>query len=69
MKCIFYYKCEYFLFEIAVISGAFCYDVILDSRLNDWKPTKVSAIICPECFVPSILVQWFSGGGRGQWCT
>ncbi|XP_015279885.1 PREDICTED: 39S ribosomal protein L39, mitochondrial-like [Gekko japonicus] len=23
-----------------VLSGAFCYDVILDNRLNDWKPTK-----------------------------
>ncbi|XP_025951991.1 large ribosomal subunit protein mL39 [Dromaius novaehollandiae] len=26
--------------EVPVIAGAFCYDVILDSRLNDWKPTK-----------------------------
>ncbi|XP_042666906.1 39S ribosomal protein L39, mitochondrial [Centrocercus urophasianus] len=26
--------------EVPVISGAFCYDVILDNRLNDWKPTK-----------------------------
>ncbi|XP_063812442.1 large ribosomal subunit protein mL39 isoform X2 [Pseudophryne corroboree] len=26
--------------EIPVISGAFCYDVVLDSRLDDWKPTK-----------------------------
>ncbi|CAH2219341.1 39S ribosomal L39, mitochondrial [Pelobates cultripes] len=25
--------------EIPVISGAFCYDVVLDSRLDDWKPT------------------------------
>lgn len=33
-----------FLFGIAVISGAFCYDVILDNRLHDWKPTNVSTI-------------------------
>uniref|UniRef100_G1NNT5 Large ribosomal subunit protein mL39 n=1 Tax=Meleagris gallopavo TaxID=9103 RepID=G1NNT5_MELGA len=26
--------------EVPVISGAFCYDIILDNRLNDWKPTK-----------------------------
>ncbi|XP_075053217.1 large ribosomal subunit protein mL39 [Mixophyes fleayi] len=26
--------------EIPVISGAFCYDVVLDNRLDDWKPTK-----------------------------
>ncbi|XP_035171411.1 39S ribosomal protein L39, mitochondrial [Oxyura jamaicensis] len=26
--------------EVPVISGAFCYDVILDNRLNDWQPTK-----------------------------
>ncbi|XP_053312806.1 39S ribosomal protein L39, mitochondrial [Spea bombifrons] len=26
--------------EIPVISGAFCYDVVLDSRLDDWKPTR-----------------------------
>ncbi|XP_010213059.1 PREDICTED: 39S ribosomal protein L39, mitochondrial [Tinamus guttatus] len=26
--------------EVPVISGAFCYDVTLDSRLNDWKPTN-----------------------------
>jgi len=57
MKCMLHYKHEYFLFEIAVISGAFCYDVILDNRLNDWKPAKVSAIICPRCFVACILVQ------------
>ncbi|XP_034972241.1 large ribosomal subunit protein mL39 [Zootoca vivipara] len=28
--------------EVPVISGAFCYDVILDSRLDDWKPTAES---------------------------
>ncbi|XP_033002759.1 39S ribosomal protein L39, mitochondrial isoform X2 [Lacerta agilis] len=28
--------------EVPVISGAFCYDVILDSRLDDWKPTVES---------------------------
>ncbi|XP_042316744.1 39S ribosomal protein L39, mitochondrial [Sceloporus undulatus] len=28
--------------EVPVISGAFCYDVILDSRLDDWKPTEES---------------------------
>ncbi|MEE6468143.1 hypothetical protein FKM82_008174 [Ascaphus truei] len=26
--------------EIPVISGAFCYDVVLDSRLDDWTPTR-----------------------------
>ncbi|KAM9320367.1 large ribosomal subunit protein mL39 [Gastrophryne carolinensis] len=26
--------------EIPVISGAFCYDVVLDPKLDDWKPTK-----------------------------
>uniref|UniRef100_A0A8B9S0K9 Mitochondrial ribosomal protein L39 n=1 Tax=Accipiter nisus TaxID=211598 RepID=A0A8B9S0K9_9AVES len=26
--------------EVPVISGAFCYDVILDNKLNDWKPTN-----------------------------
>ncbi|XP_051870673.1 39S ribosomal protein L39, mitochondrial [Pristis pectinata] len=26
--------------EVAVIAGAFCYDVILDSRLDDWKPSE-----------------------------
>ncbi|XP_053561980.1 39S ribosomal protein L39, mitochondrial [Bombina bombina] len=26
--------------EVPVISGAFCYDVVLDSRLDDWKPNK-----------------------------
>ncbi|XP_032909297.1 39S ribosomal protein L39, mitochondrial [Catharus ustulatus] len=26
--------------EVPVISGAFCYDVVLDNKLNDWKPTK-----------------------------
>ncbi|KFP73253.1 hypothetical protein N310_12500, partial [Acanthisitta chloris] len=25
--------------EVPVISGAFCCDVLLDNRLNDWKPT------------------------------
>ncbi|XP_044298296.1 39S ribosomal protein L39, mitochondrial isoform X2 [Varanus komodoensis] len=28
--------------EVPVISGAFCYDVILDSRLDDWKPSAES---------------------------
>ncbi|XP_061483877.1 large ribosomal subunit protein mL39 [Rhineura floridana] len=28
--------------EVPVISGAFCYDVILDNRLDDWKPTEES---------------------------
>ncbi|XP_020645286.3 large ribosomal subunit protein mL39 [Pogona vitticeps] len=28
--------------EVPVLSGAFCYDVILDSRLDDWKPTEES---------------------------
>ncbi|XP_077198564.1 large ribosomal subunit protein mL39 isoform X2 [Paroedura picta] len=26
--------------KVSVLSGAFCYDVILDNRLNDWKPTE-----------------------------
>ncbi|XP_051635727.1 39S ribosomal protein L39, mitochondrial [Manacus candei] len=26
--------------EVPVISGAFCYDVLLDNRLNEWKPTN-----------------------------
>ncbi|XP_053903472.1 39S ribosomal protein L39, mitochondrial isoform X1 [Malaclemys terrapin pileata] len=26
--------------EVPVISGAFCYDVVLDSRLDGWKPTE-----------------------------
>ncbi|XP_064413196.1 39S ribosomal protein L39, mitochondrial isoform X2 [Latimeria chalumnae] len=26
--------------EVPVISGAFCYDVLLDNRLQDWKPTE-----------------------------
>ncbi|XP_048349405.1 39S ribosomal protein L39, mitochondrial isoform X1 [Sphaerodactylus townsendi] len=26
--------------EVPVLSGAFCYDVILDNRLNDWKTTE-----------------------------
>ncbi|XP_039912982.1 large ribosomal subunit protein mL39 isoform X2 [Hirundo rustica] len=26
--------------EVPVISGAFCYDVVLDNKLNDWKPTN-----------------------------
>ncbi|KAG9470958.1 hypothetical protein GDO78_016206 [Eleutherodactylus coqui] len=26
--------------EIPVTSGAFCYDVVLDSRLDEWTPTK-----------------------------
>ncbi|XP_074245539.1 large ribosomal subunit protein mL39 isoform X1 [Saimiri boliviensis] len=26
--------------EVPVISGAFCYDVLLDSRLDEWIPTK-----------------------------
>ncbi|XP_018418279.1 PREDICTED: 39S ribosomal protein L39, mitochondrial [Nanorana parkeri] len=26
--------------EIPVISGAFCYDMVLDPKLDDWKPTK-----------------------------
>ncbi|KAM4045286.1 large ribosomal subunit protein mL39 [Anomaloglossus baeobatrachus] len=25
--------------EVPVISGAFCYDVVLDGRLDDWNPT------------------------------
>ncbi|XP_068126679.1 large ribosomal subunit protein mL39 isoform X2 [Hyperolius riggenbachi] len=28
--------------EIPVISGAFCYDAVLDPRLEDWKPTKAN---------------------------
>uniref|UniRef100_A0A7M4FZI2 Large ribosomal subunit protein mL39 n=1 Tax=Crocodylus porosus TaxID=8502 RepID=A0A7M4FZI2_CROPO len=28
--------------EVPVISGAFCYDVVLDSALDDWKPTEES---------------------------
>uniref|UniRef100_A0A667H9K1 Large ribosomal subunit protein mL39 n=2 Tax=Lynx TaxID=13124 RepID=A0A667H9K1_LYNCA len=26
--------------EVPVISGAFCYDVVLDKRLDEWMPTK-----------------------------
>ncbi|CAN2387629.1 ribosomal protein L39 [Pristimantis euphronides] len=26
--------------EVPVISGAFCYDVVLDNRLDEWNPTK-----------------------------
>ncbi|KYO22722.1 large ribosomal subunit protein mL39 [Alligator mississippiensis] len=26
--------------EVPVISGAFCYDVVLDSALDDWKPAE-----------------------------
>ncbi|XP_054398837.1 large ribosomal subunit protein mL39 isoform X6 [Pongo abelii] len=26
--------------EVPVISGAFCYDVVLDSKLDEWMPTK-----------------------------
>ncbi|XP_049714501.1 39S ribosomal protein L39, mitochondrial isoform X2 [Elephas maximus indicus] len=26
--------------EVPVIAGAFCYDVVLDKRLDEWKPTK-----------------------------
>uniref|UniRef100_A0A8D0EDS9 Mitochondrial ribosomal protein L39 n=1 Tax=Salvator merianae TaxID=96440 RepID=A0A8D0EDS9_SALMN len=26
--------------EVPVVSGAFCYDVILDNRLDDWKPAE-----------------------------
>uniref|UniRef100_A0A8D0HK12 Large ribosomal subunit protein mL39 n=1 Tax=Sphenodon punctatus TaxID=8508 RepID=A0A8D0HK12_SPHPU len=26
--------------EVPVISGAFCYDVVLDSKLDEWKPTE-----------------------------
>lgn len=44
VKYILCYKCECFFFGLAVISGAFCYDIILDDRLNDWKPTNVSTI-------------------------
>uniref|UniRef100_V9KZ56 Large ribosomal subunit protein mL39 n=1 Tax=Callorhinchus milii TaxID=7868 RepID=V9KZ56_CALMI len=25
--------------EVPVISGAFCYDIVLDERLDDWKPS------------------------------
>ncbi|XP_019380832.1 PREDICTED: 39S ribosomal protein L39, mitochondrial [Gavialis gangeticus] len=28
--------------EVPVISGAFCYDVVLDSALDDWKPAEDS---------------------------
>lgn len=44
VKYILCYKHECFSLwiGIAVISGAFCYDVVLDNKLNDWKPTKVS---------------------------
>lgn len=28
-----------------VTSGAFCYDVLLDNRLDEWKPTEVSTMI------------------------
>lgn len=44
VKCILCYKHEYFYLwnGTAVISGAFCCDVILDNKLNDWKPTNVS---------------------------
>uniref|UniRef100_A0A8D0FJZ6 Large ribosomal subunit protein mL39 n=2 Tax=Strix occidentalis caurina TaxID=311401 RepID=A0A8D0FJZ6_STROC len=46
--------------EVPVISGAFCYDVILDNRLNDWTPTNVSTITsCLESCRACILVQWF----------
>lgn len=59
-----------FLFGIgiAVISGAFCYDVILDNRLNDWKPTNVSTITSSsKSYKACILVRWFfSNGGGGQ---
>jgi len=45
---------------IAVISGAFCYDVILDGRLNDWKPTNVSTITSSsKSCIACILFQWF----------
>jgi hypothetical protein len=27
-----------------VIAGAFCYDVTLDKRLDEWMPTKVSVL-------------------------
>lgn len=43
-----------------MISGAFCYDVILDDKLNDWKPTNVSTITsCPKSYIACILAQWF----------
>ncbi|KAJ6662458.1 hypothetical protein lerEdw1_011871 [Lerista edwardsae] len=28
--------------EVPVTSGAFCYDVLLDNRLDEWKPTEES---------------------------
>ena len=28
-----------------VIAGAFCYDVVLDKRLDEWMPTKVSVTL------------------------
>lgn len=30
------------LVGFTVIAGAFCYDVVLDKRLDEWMPTKVS---------------------------
>lgn len=32
------------LLVFPVIAGAFCYDVVLDKRLDEWVPTKVSTL-------------------------
>lgn len=34
----------FILVGFTVICGAFCYDVVLDKRLDEWMPTKVSIV-------------------------
>lgn len=34
----------FILVGFIVICGAFCYDVVLDERLDEWMPTKVSTV-------------------------
>lgn len=34
----------FILVGFTVITGAFCYDVVLDKRLDEWMPTKVSLV-------------------------
>ncbi|KAB1283790.1 39S ribosomal protein L39; mitochondrial [Camelus dromedarius] len=56
----------FYLFGFAVMAGAFCYDVVLDKRLDEWTPTKENlrsftkdahALICKDLPFETLEVE------------
>lgn len=51
-----------------MIAGAFCYDVVLDQRLDEWIPTKVSKLFGVLILESAFLWQNDSYVGVIEWC-